>query len=106
MRGMDAETIGLIGVPVGAICKFLVAAGLQGRWASLGAIPVTILCLWLYGVSHAGVTLTPWDYLVGGSTVLLTAAGIFHASEETVKAVKADGMVGAAVRKLTGDEKP
>jgi len=85
--GMDTQATSLmVGGVVGAACRWLSNAGLRGRWASLAALVVSVLFVFVYGYSAGNFAReTAWPYLIMLVNVLGIAAGAWHGLEEAQK---------------------
>lgn len=79
---MGEHPVLAIGGVVGALCRFLVAAGLSGRSAAIGAVLVSLGVVGVYAWAAGDFAReTSFDYLAMLAEVILIAAGAFKILE-------------------------
>lgn len=99
---MDGHAILTIGGVVGVLCKFAYKGGLSGRWSTIFVLLSTTLATAVWGYSNNNfVRETAFEYFAGWASILLTAAGTFHAIEEAPKTQMGQA-TGDAVKRMTG----
>lgn len=93
---MGSEAVLAIGGVVGAISRFLVAAGVSGRASAIGSVLVSLVAVGVYAFSAGDFAReTAFAYLATFAEVMLVAAGAFHIIENSSAASK-------VVDKMTG----
>lgn len=88
--GMESQGASLVvGAAVGAACRYLVGAGLQGVGASVAGAIISALLVAVYGYSAGDISrTTAWSYVLLYLNVLGVASGAFHFSGHAIKKLK------------------